>query len=268
MTAARKLQIVHYPETDHMGEDALQRFIAELLRPLIAAWLFALGRRLFVGADQFIYIVEGDLTQRIAPDIYVLPKVDPGSAPKCWKRWEIPEGPSFALEIVSTDYRKDYEDAPVDYARLGTKELVIFDPHVTPRSRKRVRWQVYRRVGKRGFRLVERSNEDRVYARELKCFLCVIGEGPSMRLRLARGGRGDDIVPTAEERLQAELAAQGATLAAQGATLASREAELAVRDAELAAREAELAAREAELAAQRAENARLREALRGRKGRG
>ena len=119
MTAARKLQIVHYPETDHMGEDALQRFIAELLRPLIAAWLLALGRRLFVGADQFIYIVEGDPTQRIAPDIYVLPEVDPDSAPKCWKRWEIPEGPSFALEIVSTDYQKDYDDAPVDYARLG-----------------------------------------------------------------------------------------------------------------------------------------------------
>jgi hypothetical protein len=258
MTAVRKLQIVHYPETDHMGEDALQRFIAELLRPLIAAWLLTLGRRLFVGADQFIYIVEGDPTQRIAPDIYVLPKVDPDSAPKCWKRWELPEGPSFALEIVSTDYQKDYEDAPVDYARLGTKELVIFDPRVTPRSRKRVRWQVYRRVGKRGFRLVEKSNEDRVYARELKCFLRVVGVGPSTRLRLARGERGDDIVPTAEERLVAELAAQGATLSVQGATLSSREAELALK-------EAELAARNAELAAQRAEIAQLRAALRRRK---
>ena len=131
---------------------------------------------------------------------------------------------------------------------------MIFDPHVTPRSRKRVRWQVYRRVGKRGFRLVEKSNEDRVYARELKCFLRVVGEGPSTRLRLARGERGDALVPTAEERLQAELAAQGATLAAQGAMLASREAELA--------------SREAELAAQRAENERLREALRGQKGSG
>lgn len=232
MTAARKLRIVHYPETDHMGEDALQRFIAELLRPLLAAWLLALGKKVFVGADQFIYIVEGDPTQRIAPDVYVLPKVDPLSAPACWKRWEIPEGPSFALEIVSTDYRKDYEDAPVDYARLGTRELVIFDPRVTPRSRKRVRWQVYRRVGKRGFRLVEKSNEDRVYAQELKCFLRVVGAGPSTRIRLARGERGDEIVPTAEEQLQTTLAA-----------------------------------RDAELAAQRAENARLLAALSGRKDR-
>ena len=221
MTAARKLQIVHYPETDHMGEDALQRFIAELLRPLIAAWLLAQGKRVFVGADQFVYIVEGDPTQRIAPDVYVLPRVDPLSAPPCWKRWEIPEGPSFALEIVSTDYRKDYEDAPVDYARLGTRELVIFDPRVTPRSRKRVRWQVYRYVSRRGFRLVEKSNEDRVYARELKCFLRAVGEGPSMRLRLARGEHGEELVPTAEERLQAALAES-----------AARDAELAARDAE------------------------------------
>lgn len=231
-----------------MGEDALQRFIAELLRPLIAAWLISQGKRRFVGADQFIYLVEGDPTQRIAPDVYVLPKVDPGCAPSCWKRWEIPEGPSFALEIVSTDYRKDYEDAPVDYARMGTKELVVFDSHVTARSRKRVRWQVFRRVGKRGFRLVEKSNEDRVYSRELKCFLRVVGEGPSTRLRLASGERGDAIVPTAEERLLAELQVQGAAFEAQRA--------------EAEAQRAEAEAQRTEAEAQRAENARLREALR------
>ncbi len=243
MTAARKLHIVHYPETDHMGEDALQRFIAELIRPLIAAWLASQGRRLFVGADQFFYLVEGDPTQRIAPDVYVLPKVDPDCAPSCWKRWEIPEGPSFAVEIVSGDFHKDYDDAPVDYARLGTKELVIFDPRVTPRSRKRVRWQVYRRVGKRGFRLVEKSNEDRIYARELGCFLRVVGTRAAMRLRLATGERGDTIVPTPEERLSAELEGQRAELEGQ---------------------RAELEGQRAELEGQRAEIARLREALEGR----
>ena len=59
MTAvARRLEPVHYPETDHMGEDALQRFIAELLRPLVAMWLAMCGRRCFVGADQFVYLVQ------------------------------------------------------------------------------------------------------------------------------------------------------------------------------------------------------------------
>jgi len=229
MTAARALQIVDYPETDHMGEHALQRFIAELLRPLIVAWLLTLGRRLFVGADQFFYLVEGDTRQRIAPDVYVLPGVDPDCAPSCWKRWEIPGGPSFALEIVSSRFHKDYDDMPPAYARLGAKELVIFDPHATARSRVRVRWQVYRRLGRRGFRLVERSNEDRVYSVELGCFLRVVGDGDQRRIRLATGARGDVVVPTTEERLRAELVVQASTLAALDAEVARLRAALAAR---------------------------------------
>ncbi len=225
-----------------MGEDALQRFIAELLRPLIAWWFLNRGLRRFVGADQFIYIVQGDPTQRIAPDVYVLPEVDPDCAPSCWKLWELPQGPSFALEIASLDFHKDYDDAPVDHARIGTKELVIFDPRVTARSRVRVRWQVYRRLRGRGFRLVEKSNEDRIFSKELGCFLRVVGEGPQTRLRLATGERGDVLVPTPEERA----------------------AEAAKREAEAARREAEA---RAELERQLAENARLKEALAARKGR-
>ncbi|MFO0653356.1 MAG: Uma2 family endonuclease [Polyangiales bacterium] len=245
MTAvARRVMTVHYPETDHMGEDALQRFIAELLRPMIARWFEAQGRRLFVGADQFFYLVEGDPTQRIAPDVYVLPGVDPDAAPPCWKRWEIPNGPSLAVEIVSRDFHKDYEDAPVDYARLDTRELVIFDPKVTPRSRVRVRWQVYRRVGSRGFRLVERSNEDWVFSKELGCFLRVVGGGPSARLRLATGERGETLVPTAAEREEAAL---------------KMVREAAQREAEAAQREAEARAR---IESQQSEIERLRAQLR------
>lgn len=221
-----------------MGEDALQRFIAELLRPLIAAWLIAAGRKTFVGADQFIYLVEGDPTQRIAPDVYVLPGVDPDGAPPCWKLWEIPQGPSLAVEIVSRDFHKDYDDAPVDYARMGARELIIFDPKVTARSRVRVRWQVYRRVARRGFRLIEKSNEDRVFSRELGCFLRMVGEGPSARLRLASGPRGDALVPTAEER-EAEARSREAEARSREAEARSREAEAL---AEVARLKAELAA--------------------------
>ena len=226
MTAvARRLHIVHYPESDHMGEDALQRFIVEVLRPLIAFWFLGQGRRLFVGADQFIYSVEGDPTQRIAPDIYVLPGVDPDSVPSCWKLWELTQGPSFVLEIVSKDFHEDYDEAPVENARIGTQELVIFDPRVTPRSRVRVRWQVYRRVKGRGFRLVEKSNEDRVFSRELGCFLRMVGEGLQTRLRLGTGERGDTLVPTPEEQAvrQRDEAARQRDEAAQQRDEATRQ---------------------------------------------
>ncbi len=278
MTAvARRLEPVHYPETDHMGEDALQRFIAEVLRPLVAMWLAMCGRRCFVGADQFIYLVEGDARKRVAPDVYVLPGIDPDVAPPCWKLWELEAPPSFALEIASKDHRKDYDDLPPVYGRMGVREFVIFDPRVTARSRVRVRWQVYRRVGRGVWRLVERSNEDRVYSRELGCWLRAVGGGPRLRLRLATGARGDALLPTEAERAKAALtiaeAQAGAERAArQRAEEESRaEAQRARAEAQRAESEAQRAESEAAARAEaereverlRAELARLRGGAKG-----
>ncbi len=268
-----------------MGEDALQRFIAELLRPLIAMWLAMSDRKCFVGADQFIYLVEGDNKTRVAPDVYVLPGVDPNLAPPCWKLWELESGPSFAVEIASQKYRKDYFDLPPEYDRMGTRELVIFDPKVTSRSRVRVRWQIYRRVSQRGWKLVEKSNEDRVYSRELGCWLRAVGSGPQLRVRLSTGDRGDVLVPTEGETAQAERTvramaeAKAAIMGAQAeaerdarqraeefaraeAKRAQAEAERAQAEAERAQAEAERAQAEAERAqAAERELARLREEI-------
>jgi hypothetical protein len=265
MTAvARRLESVHYPETDHMGEDALQRFIAELLRPLVAMWLAMCGRRCFVGADQFVYLVEGDARKRVAPDVYVLPGVDPDVAPPCWKLWELEAPPSFALEIVSKDRKKDYDDLPPVYGRMGARELLLFDPKANARSRVRVRWHVYRHMGRRGWRLVERSNEDRVYSRELGCWLRAVGDGPRLRVRLATGGRGDVLLPTEAERAKAELTIAEAQAGAERAAR-QRAEEVSRAEAQRAEAEAQRAraasdAREAaerEVERLRAELARL-----------
>ncbi len=258
-----------------MGEDALQRFIAELLRPLVAKWLATSGRRTFVGADQFLYFVEGDPKQRVAPDVYVMPGVDPGLAPPCWKLWELDAPPSFALEIVSQNHRKDYEKLPPVYGRIGVRELVIFDPRATARSRVRVRWQVWRREGARGWKLVERSMADRIESRELGCWLRAVGDGSALRLRLAIGRGGDSLLPTDAElaetehirRAVAEAQAAAERLARQQAEQVARdvaerantEARRANTEAERAARETQRAAHaEAELARVQAELARLR----------
>ena len=57
---------VSYPETDHRGEDLLQRLIMELLRPMLARFLAENGKVACVGADQFIYYRKGDPSARIA----------------------------------------------------------------------------------------------------------------------------------------------------------------------------------------------------------
>lgn len=194
----------HYPVVDKMGEGSLQRLIAELLRPLLANALAELGVKAFVGADQFIYYEQYTPTQSVAPDVYVMPGFDQDLDVDCWKTWEETRAvPSFALEIVSRNNpRKDTVHSPVRHAALGTRELVIFDPR-HGRGRDRTRWAVYRRVPRRGLVQVEATNADRVYSKSLKLWLRATGEGPLLRVRLARGPEGDELIPTPVERERA-----------------------------------------------------------------
>src|ERR1043165_8981388 len=96
--AARPVDPTIYPVVERVGENTLQRSIVELLRPLIERWFRHRGVRAFVGADQFIYYVQHAPTERVAPDIYVLPGVRQGTPISVWKTWERGIVPSFGLE--------------------------------------------------------------------------------------------------------------------------------------------------------------------------
>jgi hypothetical protein len=140
--------------------------------------------------------------------VYVLPGVPQEIVAPSYKLWEVAP-PSFALEIVTGDALKGYVEAPVAYAALGAKELVLFDPGAKPTSRRRKRFTVYRRLS-RGFVQVEATHEDRVRSRSLGCWLRAVGSGGEQRVRLAVGANGDELLATdAEEieRLRAELQA-------------------------------------------------------------
>ena len=129
-----------------------------------------------VGMNQLVYFVEGDPTRFRSPDLYVIENI-PQEGPECasWKTWE-GDVPSFALEVVSGNWRKDYDEVPADYDAMGVKELVVFDPWATSRSRRRVRWQVFRRT-RRGFGKPLTSSDDRIESRVLGCFLRVVTPG-------------------------------------------------------------------------------------------
>jgi len=247
-----------YPESDNMGEHEIQRLIAELLRPLMDRFLVERRRPAHVGADQFIYWEEGNPTRRLAPDIYVLPGVSRSIAIRSWKTWETGIVPSLAIEVAGNDIAKDYEDGPAEYADLGVSELVVFDPHALPTSRTRVRWQVFRRVAKRGLVRVDVSQGDRVKSKVLKAWFRSVGTGDAVRIRIAEGEQGETLFPTEAE---AERAAREAAEAAREAERAAKEAERAAKEAAEAAKEAAEAAKEAAEAAKEAaeaEVARLR----------
>ena len=230
-----------------MGEDLLQRFIVEMLRPLIAALFAKQGRKALVGADQFIYWEQHNPRKAVAPDVYVLPGLDPRTRVKAWKVWEGGIVPSFALEVMSDDERKDVEQSPERYAELGVKELVVFDPEPERRA-DGVRFRVYRKVGKRGLVLVEVTNEDRVRSKELGCWLRAVGEGVDLRLRVGLGPRGDELLWTDGERAEQERAAREQERAAREREAARAEQERAAREREAARAEQERAAREREAA--------------------
>jgi len=183
----------------------LQRWIIELLRPLLQWWLTQRGVKAFVGADQFIYWRQHDPHARVAPDMYVLPGVEPRTRVRTWKLWQDRVVPGFALEVVSQDWEKDYTEVPARYQALGVPEVLVFDPGCAEHS-DGVRWQVFRRVGKRGLVCVERTQDDRVRSKALGCWFRVVGEGRDTRVRLAVGQRGEELVQTAEEREEAALA--------------------------------------------------------------
>lgn len=225
-----------YPVEEKVGEDLLQRRIMELLRPLVDRWFRTRGIEALVGADQFIYYRPHAPVDRVSPDIYVLPGVRPDARVSSWKTWEKGIVPSFALEIVSKDWEKDYAEAPERYAAAGVPELVVFDPDPT-RHPDRVAWQVFRRVRNRPLTRIEVSQGDRVRSKALGCFLRAIGDHEALRLRLGTGPRGDDLFPTGEE---AERVAKEAECAAKEAERAAREEERRAKEAAIAARDSAL----------------------------
>ena len=216
-----------YPEEERVGEELLQRWIMEILRPLLQRWISERGIVALVGADQFIYYRQHDPHKRIAPDIYLLPGVPPSTRVRSWKIWETGVVPSFALEIVSSDWEKDYAEAPERCQEVGVAELVIFDPtyHERPGSQG-ARWQIYRRAKRGTLRRIEVSDEERVQSRVLGCWLRVVGFGDDQRLRIGVGRRGDVLVPTAEEAERAAKEAERAAKDAALARVAALEAEL------------------------------------------
>lgn len=244
-----------YPVDDDLGEGSLQRFISELLRPLLERWLMEKGTPTFVGADQYFYWKQFDAHECVAPDVYVLPGAPLGAKVDSWLVWKTGFIPSFAFEVVTGDVQKDYLRTPPRYARLGVKELVVFDPEWRSR-RDRYRWQVFRQVKGRGLIRVEATNVDRIKSRTLGCWLRAVGKGKDLRVRIATGAAGEALFPTEAERAERE-ASERARIEAERARIEADHARIEADHARtLAALEAERAARaevEQELAKLRAQ---------------
>jgi Uma2 family endonuclease len=193
-------------------------------------------QNVFLAGDNFFAWVREHPLVRVSPDVYLLDDPPPLPRPKMWQTW-LPghRPPRWALEIVSEEWKKDYNDAPLKYGQLGTKELVIFDPEAAvggARRAPRAPLTVYRRDDDGAFIRVY-AGPGPVRSDELGAYLVVARDGAAARLRIARDPAGEQLVPTAEEAKQAaEQAKQAAEQAKQVAEQAKQAAEQAKQAAE------------------------------------
>lgn len=120
---------VRYPESDGkpMAEspEHLQMMLA-LIATLQA--YFAPRQDVYVAGNQFLYWIEGNPKQRVAPDVYVVFGVPKRPWRATWKVWEMGKAPDVIIELTSPstaseDLGRKYQL----YQRLGVSEYLLVD---------------------------------------------------------------------------------------------------------------------------------------------
>ena len=216
-----------------------------------------------VGSDAFFAWLRVHPLVRVSPDVYVLVN-PPEPLPKSFQTWRPGHrAPVLAIEVVSDDWRKDYEEAPQKYAMLGTDELILFDPEAATGAAsgpERVPLQVFRRTDD-GLFVRGEAGPGPIRCRTLACFVVVASTPTGPGFRLAYDAAGTELVPTRAERAEGERAVAEAERAQAEAERAQAEAERAQAQSERAQAQSERAQAEAERDAERAARRALEQRL-------
>lgn len=120
---------VEYPDSD--GEPVAESDFQ--LEP----WLYLVGALrthfldradVYAGGNLLIYYEEGNPRSSVAPDVFVVFGV-PKHKRRIYQTWIEGKGPDVVLEITShTTRRRDEEQKPEVYRRIGVKEYFQYDP--------------------------------------------------------------------------------------------------------------------------------------------
>ncbi len=124
-----KLGVIHYPESDGKPMAESPEHL-EVMLSLIASLqaYFAARQDVYVAGNQFLYWVEGNPRQRVAPDVYVVFGVPRRPWRATWKVWETGKAPDLIIELTSPstaseDLGRKYQL----YQRLKVGEYVLID---------------------------------------------------------------------------------------------------------------------------------------------
>ena len=199
-------------EEEDMGQSLEQFECIALLLSILTALVVERGQQndVYVGADQFFQWVRGEENVQVSPDLYVMEPHPPVPRPRSIQTWR--EGhhpPRLAIEIVSTEWRKDYDQNPPKYAQIGVEELLIFDPDAArspslpglEEEHERVALQLYQRDPSGGLVCVERG-QGPLFSDVLQVWLLVVTTPTGPRLRLSYGPSEESLIASSPEALE------------------------------------------------------------------
>ncbi len=120
---------VLYPETDGepMGETGIHA-LCLLTSMSILRTYFRHHPNVYVGANMYMYYVQDNPTEVVAPDLFVVFESHKEER-RTWKIWEEGKAPDFILEVTSESTKgKDRWFKRGLYEELGVTEYFQFDP--------------------------------------------------------------------------------------------------------------------------------------------
>lgn len=120
---------VTYPETDGKPLGETDFHIKAIFFLWNALRQFARhNENLYVAADMLFYYVEGDPTEFVVPDVFVVKGIQKHDR-RVYKLWDEKEIPCVIFEITSRSTgRIDLAEKKGLYEFLGVKEYILFDP--------------------------------------------------------------------------------------------------------------------------------------------
>lgn len=91
---------------------------------------FGFEEKVYIGTDNFIYYAKGDISKKVAPDIFVVLGVDAIPARRSFYTWAEGVAPAVAFEFLSdSTERKDRAIKPQLYLQtIGMQEYFIHQP--------------------------------------------------------------------------------------------------------------------------------------------
>ncbi len=127
MPSVIQVSAVNYPESDGkpMGETDEHR--DEMVRQIELLKYYYQGQRVYVSGNLLLYYEQGNPKKFVVPDLFVAKDVSPDRK-RIYKIWVEHKVPDVVIETTSRKTRKkDTQDKPQLYARLGIQEYFLFD---------------------------------------------------------------------------------------------------------------------------------------------